>query len=267
MNYKKIYNKIIEKRKINIPAGYTEEHHIIPRSLGGGNDKSNLVKLTAKEHFICHLLLTKIYEKGSLEYYKMSHAFLMMLISSNNQQRYISSKKYEKLKVSFSERMSIIQNGENNSQYGMMWIHNKTLKQCKKVPKDSILENGWENGRVLDWDKYFKIKLCLKCNVSETASKKAKYCNDCNKSILIQWASEQTKLQYINGHNIPKGETMWIHHSITGEIKRVSKNYILEDGWILGRKERVIEHHICKVCGIDIKCYNRQAKYCNKCKK
>jgi hypothetical protein len=30
---------------------YVEKHHIIPKSLGGSNDKSNLVKLTAKEHF------------------------------------------------------------------------------------------------------------------------------------------------------------------------------------------------------------------------
>lgn len=52
MNYTKIYNLIIEKRKVVIPTGYVEEHHIIPRSLGGSDDKSNLVKLTAKEHFI-----------------------------------------------------------------------------------------------------------------------------------------------------------------------------------------------------------------------
>lgn len=39
---------------------YTEKHHIIPRSLGGNNSKSNLVVLTAKEHFLCHLLLPKM---------------------------------------------------------------------------------------------------------------------------------------------------------------------------------------------------------------
>lgn len=39
---------------------YFEKHHIIPRSLGGTNDYENIVKLTAKEHFICHLLLTKM---------------------------------------------------------------------------------------------------------------------------------------------------------------------------------------------------------------
>lgn len=40
------------------PTYYTEKHHIVPRSLGGNNSASNLVKLTAKEHFVCHRLLT-----------------------------------------------------------------------------------------------------------------------------------------------------------------------------------------------------------------
>lgn len=50
---------------------YTEKHHIIPKSLGGGNSKSNLVTLTAKEHFVCHLLLTKMLvgrEKAFMEF-------------------------------------------------------------------------------------------------------------------------------------------------------------------------------------------------------
>ena len=59
MNYKKIYDKIVENRKLNpIPKGvYTEVHHIIPRSIGGSDEKSNLIRLSAREHFVCHLLL------------------------------------------------------------------------------------------------------------------------------------------------------------------------------------------------------------------
>ena len=178
MNYTKIYNLIIEKRKVVIPTGYVEEHHIIPRSLGGSDDKSNLVKLTAKEHFICHLLLTKMYPNDTIEYYKMFHAFFMMLVTSKNQKRYITSRKYENMRVSFSERMSVLQGGNKNSQFGTMWIHNKTLKQCKKVPKDSILEEGWETGRVIDFNKkeVEKIKIIKKkeniISIKETNSNK-----------------------------------------------------------------------------------------------
>lgn len=60
MNYQKIYDKIINNAKDRKLECYTEKHHIIPKCLGGSNDKSNLVRLTAKEHFIVHWLLVKI---------------------------------------------------------------------------------------------------------------------------------------------------------------------------------------------------------------
>lgn len=61
MNYEKIHNDIISFRKSNpLPKGtYSERHHIILKSLGGTDDKSNLVRLTGREHYIVHLLLTK----------------------------------------------------------------------------------------------------------------------------------------------------------------------------------------------------------------
>ena len=67
MDYESIYYSIIksgiERKETN---GYYEVHHILPRSLGGNDDKNNLVKLSAREHFICHLLLVKMYEKGTM---------------------------------------------------------------------------------------------------------------------------------------------------------------------------------------------------------
>lgn len=41
-------------------SGYTEKHHILPKSFGGSNKKENLVELTIREHYVCHLLLTKM---------------------------------------------------------------------------------------------------------------------------------------------------------------------------------------------------------------
>jgi hypothetical protein len=61
--YTKIYYSIIynAKAKSRIKGDmYYENHHIKPKSLGGNNDKDNLVLLTPREHFICHLLLAKI---------------------------------------------------------------------------------------------------------------------------------------------------------------------------------------------------------------
>jgi hypothetical protein len=119
MNYVKIYNDIIEKRRLNKLTNnvYGENHHIVPKSLGGGDNLDNLIKLTAKEHFICHLLLSEMFPKGSVEWYKMNHAFKMMC-TCLNEKRYINSRLYELKKMDFSETMSWSQSGEKNSQYG-----------------------------------------------------------------------------------------------------------------------------------------------------
>ena len=57
--YKKWYDMIIENAQNRQIKGYKERHHIIPKCLGGSNKKENLVDLTAREHFVCHWLLTK----------------------------------------------------------------------------------------------------------------------------------------------------------------------------------------------------------------
>lgn len=80
--YTRIYFQIIYKRKIKEVISldnqlYFENHHIIPRSLNGDNGKNNLVRLTAREHFICHYLLTKMVLKKDY-LLKMLYAFNMM---------------------------------------------------------------------------------------------------------------------------------------------------------------------------------------------
>lgn len=62
MNYTKIYEDLVEKCKVRgidkkSLDFYTEAHHILPRSLGGTDDKENLVLFTAREHYVAHKLL------------------------------------------------------------------------------------------------------------------------------------------------------------------------------------------------------------------
>lgn len=60
--YTKWYNNLIKFKKIRIPDANIryEVHHVIPRCMGGMNQKENLVKLTPREHYVAHLLLTKM---------------------------------------------------------------------------------------------------------------------------------------------------------------------------------------------------------------
>lgn len=64
MDYQKIYTAFIADRRTTEDAAvllssYLEKHHIVPRSLGGGNEPSNLIRLTPEDHFFAHLLLAK----------------------------------------------------------------------------------------------------------------------------------------------------------------------------------------------------------------
>jgi hypothetical protein len=63
MDYQRIYREFIANRKAmeSSLTGYTERHHIVPKSRGGANDPSNIISLTAEDHFFAHLLLAKIY--------------------------------------------------------------------------------------------------------------------------------------------------------------------------------------------------------------
>lgn len=61
MNYEKIYYDLIFKAKIrkDTSEGYYEKHHIEPKCISNNNEAYNLVKLTAREHYIAHRLLIK----------------------------------------------------------------------------------------------------------------------------------------------------------------------------------------------------------------
>ena len=98
MTYSAVYCALINKRLQNpIEKGsgiYVEKHHIIPRSEGGTNDKDNLVNLTAREHFIAHLLLAKIYNDK-----KMWCAINMMSNGRHRKYAKSNSRTYQMLKI------------------------------------------------------------------------------------------------------------------------------------------------------------------------
>lgn len=151
VNYTKIYSNLIRKRTNNpLPSGeYGEKHHILPRCLGGKNTKENIIKLSAREHFIAHLLLCKIHQDQPTSYLKMLKAFMMMLVcKSDAQNRHISSRRYERLRHEMSEIMSKKSFGAQNSQFGKKWIHNPITGEVVKINKIDEMPKNWADGRV-----------------------------------------------------------------------------------------------------------------------
>jgi hypothetical protein len=118
--YEKWYKSITDSAKYRITEDYTEKHHILPKSLGGSDSVTNLVYLTAREHFICHWLLTKIYSEGE-EHWKMINAFRMMRAENPKQKRYatkITARVYYNLKEEYSILQSERYKGTGNGFYG-----------------------------------------------------------------------------------------------------------------------------------------------------
>jgi hypothetical protein len=100
MNYLLHYNKLIERAKTRKLETYKEKHHIIPRCIGGTDAKENLVELTAREHFVAHQLLIKIYpEEASLVY-----AARMICVDRYGNR--VSNRLYSWLKEKYSEKVS-----------------------------------------------------------------------------------------------------------------------------------------------------------------
>lgn len=126
MNYEKIYNALVEKAKVrglnkNQYEGYFEIHHILPKCLGGSDDKSNLVMFTGREHFIAHMLLWKAYpnQKGLMRAaFLMSSRWVSGSDRLSDAPEHISSKTYAKLREEYAQAVSEQCSGENNPMYG-----------------------------------------------------------------------------------------------------------------------------------------------------
>ena len=105
MNYQKIHDQIIERAKLRQLDGYKERHHIIPRCMGGTDDKNNLVDLTAREHFIIHKLLCEIYPDND----KLFFAYRMMAVMKNsydNERIYlVSSREFERIRLLANQKI------------------------------------------------------------------------------------------------------------------------------------------------------------------
>ncbi len=146
MNYEKIYNQIIERAKSREINGYTEKHHIIPKCIGGTNDKINIVELTAREHFLCHMLLVEMYPNNI----KLYQALWLMSTNRNKKehQRYkVSSRVYEKIKI----KAALIYKNRKISK-------EEILKRSKSL-KLSWYNKNLKNGLILNKQYIEKFQL------------------------------------------------------------------------------------------------------------
>jgi hypothetical protein len=137
MNYTKIYRALVLKAQDRTldNSFYTEKHHILPKCLGGGNEPKNIVILTAREHFIAHLLLKKMYPSSR----GIVFAVFMMTVSNKNHKR-TTGKAHEKLR----KDLSMLSTGSNNPMYGK--THTPEARKKIAISKIGKGLHGASNG-------------------------------------------------------------------------------------------------------------------------
>lgn len=113
--YHRWYFQIIKNAQSRVLDIYSETHHIVPKCLGGDDSRENLVELTAREHFICHWLLTKFV---LINREKMDYAlWLMINVENKFQEPYkINSKTYEILRSNLAKTFSKQHTGRKMSE-------------------------------------------------------------------------------------------------------------------------------------------------------
>lgn len=84
-----------------------EAHHIRPRSLGGHNRKSNIVRLPFHAHFLAHWMLAKSFPTYIYYNMKMNHAFAMMSVITEESSRKYTGRQYKRMAVARKSASSI----------------------------------------------------------------------------------------------------------------------------------------------------------------
>ena len=133
MNYLKVYCNLIRKAENRTPPeSYIEKHHTFPKSLFGKNDR--IVILTAREHYIAHLLLEKIcIRRYGLKHWKTQKMICAFWYTSNTN-KFNNSHTYKMLRERYISSIS----GKNNHNYGRIYTEEEReylSKKIKGIPK------------------------------------------------------------------------------------------------------------------------------------
>jgi hypothetical protein len=198
MNYLKHYIKLMRKAKNRSKlAGYTEKHHIFPTSIFGKND--SIAILTAKEHYIAHMLLFKAcYNRYGENHYKtkkMAFAWWNMTFGHKGKRRTSNSFSIAK------EKMSIALSGEGNPSKNP-GVGDKISETKKGKPRPDMKGKAYfgacEESRKNGISKMIEKKTGMKINYPK--NRNSPPCSQ-EKAILISEMRKKTKDRFIEMTN------------------------------------------------------------------
>lgn len=244
MNYEKnYYDYIAYVKTLNRKKGdgnYYEKHHIKPKSIFPelAKDKDNLVLLTAREHFLAHYLLCKIYSEGK-EHFQMLCAFQRMTKNTKGcfPFLYMNSKLFEKMKIELVEVRRF---------YSKKWHNNMTPEQ-RKMYAAKILKTRKENG---NWN----LKEETKLKISETLKNYYKenpqalqHLSEVNKGKKHSEETKRKMSESHKGHFVSEETKMKLRqqHSTGKQVKNITSG-IVYPSMSVAEKETGVSRHLIK---------------------
>ena len=247
--YSKTYFAITSNAKQRTTEGYTELHHIIPQSMGGSNDKENLVELTAREHFICHWLLVKMTEGDDRS--KMLYALKGMKAENKHQQRYhtkITARVYETYRIEHSINHSKVMKAKNLVPWNKGGVeitdeHRENLQNAARNRKIDPVKQALGQQKRIEKIKGQKRTNDTRKKMSNAHTGKIKGPQSDEHKLAISLAGKGIKKKEGHSTNVANavlGNISINKDNVEKKVKKDTLQSYLDDGWQLGGKKRKI---------------------------
>lgn len=212
--YSNWYYSIIEAAKSRVKIDcYTEKHHIVPKSLGGNNSATNIVSLTAKEHFVCHLLLPKMVTTQEAKTKMWYAAYYMTRMSKNHQRYKCTGRTYQMLRENMKKANTLRPGPNKGKTFSEEWRANlsaafrgrklapRTAEHSKKLsfPKSEETRRKLSEARLgKSWGYHHSNDTKQKMSEWQKGIPKPKYtCIHCGKETSLinikRWHNENCK--------------------------------------------------------------------------
>ena len=169
-------------------SGYNEKHHILPKCMGGSDDKSNIVLMPVRYHIMAHYILTFIYPDNK----EICIAIGLIINCRNLHLKKFSTRTLSDIRILSREAQSKLMTGRKNPHKGVP----RSEETKRKIGDSELGEKHHNFGKL--YDNELKEKL-----------------SNSHKGLKISEETKQKLSMISKGRKKPKNKYI---NTLTGEI-------------------------------------------------